>query len=88
MKTPSSHYRRRGLLLHRAPQSLAKTIARDETNMSTFECTRKPSGIYLLESFMHTNMVGGSKGGLFISDKLFSPWKRYLYIFVEKGKMF
>ena len=23
------------------PRSLARTIARDETNMSTFECTRK-----------------------------------------------
>ena len=88
MKIPSSHCRRRSLLLHTAPQSLAKTIARDETNMSTFECTRNPSGMESLEGLMHNNMVGGSKGSLLIYEKHFSPQKRYLYIFVEKGKIF
>ena len=44
MNIPSSCYRRRSLLPQTAPQSLAKTIARDETNMSTFECTHKPPG--------------------------------------------
>ena len=34
------------------PRSLARTIARDETNMSTFECTRKlPQHEYALVLF-------------------------------------
>ena len=34
------------------PRSLARTIARDETNMSTFECTRKlPQHEYALVFF-------------------------------------
>ena len=41
MKIPSSHSRRQAPLQRSAPRDLAKTIARDETNMSTFECTRK-----------------------------------------------
>ena len=79
MKIPSSHYRRRSLLLHTAPQSLAKTIARDETNMSTLECTRKPPGIKLLARLMHNIIVGGSKGiplfckSIFLKKKI-SPY--------------
>ena len=35
------------------PRSLARTIARDETNMSTFECTRKlPQHEYALVLFL------------------------------------
>ena len=35
------------------PRSLASTIARDETNMSTFECTRKlPQHEYALVLFL------------------------------------
>ena len=53
------------------PRSLARTIARDETNMSTFECTRKlPQHEYaLVLSYFHT----------FI-------YLKHLYIFIEKGK--
>ena len=53
------------------PHSLARTIARDETNMSTFECTRKlPQHEYaLVLSYFHT----------FI-------YLKHLYIFIEKGK--
>ena len=38
--------------------------------------------IKLFKGLMHTNMVEGSKGSLVIYKK------RYLYIFVEKGKIF
>ena len=71
MKIPSSRHRRCSTLLHTAPQSLAKTIARDETNMSTFECTCKPPDNYLLEELMHNNMVEGSKGNLLIYKSIF-----------------
>ena len=55
-----------------APHSLARTIARDETNMSTFECTRKlPQHENAPISFLIVKL-------LFIS--------KHLYIFVERGK--
>ena len=41
MEIPSSHRSRHTPLLRSSPRDLAKTIARDETNMSTFDCTRK-----------------------------------------------
>ena len=53
------------------PRSLARTIARDETNMSTFECTRKlPQHEYALVLFYLTTFV----------------YLKHLYIFIEKGK--
>ena len=41
MEIPSSRRSRHTPPRRSAPRSLAKTIARDETNMSTFDCTRK-----------------------------------------------
>ena len=53
------------------PRSLARTIARDETNMSTFECTRKlPQHEYALVLFWLTTFI----------------YLKHLYIFIEKGK--
>ena len=53
------------------PRSLARTIARDETNMSTFECTRKlPQHEYALVLFYLTTFI----------------YLKHLYIFIEKGK--
>ena len=53
------------------PRSLARTIARDETNMSTFECTRKlPQHEYALVLFYFHTLI----------------YLKHLYIFIEKGK--
>ena len=53
------------------PRSLARTIARDETNMSTFECTRKlPQHEYALVLTIKDNFI----------------YFKHLYIFIEKGK--
>ena len=53
------------------PRSLARTIARDETNMSTFECTRKlPQHEYALVLFYFHTFI----------------YLKHLYIFIEKGK--
>ncbi len=41
MEIPSSRRSRHTPPRRISPRSLAKTIARDETNMSTFDCTRK-----------------------------------------------
>ena len=69
MEIPSSHRSRRTPLLRSAPRNLAKTIARDETNMSTFDCTRK------LPPNEHA-LVLCSFSNLYIL--------RHLYIFIEK----
>ena len=71
MEIPSSHRNRHTPPRRSAPRSLARTIARDETNMSTFECTRKlPQHEYaLVLSLFHT----------FI-------YLKHLYICIEKGK--
>ena len=40
------------------PRSLARTIARDETNMSTFDCTRKlPQHEYALVLFYFLTFI-------------------------------
>ena len=53
------------------PRSLARTIARDETNMSTFECTRKlPQHEYAIVLFKFPTFI----------------YLKHLYIFIEKGK--
>ena len=53
------------------PRSLARTIARDETNMSTFDCTRKlPQHEYALVLFLIPGFI----------------YLKHLYIFIEKGK--
>ena len=53
------------------PRSLARSIARDETNMSTFECTRKlPQHEYALVLFYFHTFI----------------YLKHLYIFIEKGK--
>ena len=51
------------------PRSLARSIARVETNMSTFECTRKlPQHEYALVLFYLTAFI----------------YLKHLYIFVKK----
>ena len=72
MEIPSSHSSRHTPLRHSAPRDLAKTIARDETNMSTFDCTRK------LPQHEHALV-------LLLFHKTFILLK-HLYIFVEKVK--
>ena len=53
------------------PRSLARSIARDETNMSTFECTRKlPQHEYAIFLFLFHTFI----------------YLKHLYIFVEEDK--
>ena len=72
MEILSSHRSRHTPARRNAPpRSLARTIARDETNMSTFECTRKlPQHEYALVLFCLTTFI----------------YLKHLYIFIEKGK--
>ena len=72
MEILSSHRSRHTLARRSAPpRSLARSIARDETNMSTFECTRKlPQHEYALVLFWLTTFI----------------YLKHLYIFIEKGK--
>ena len=71
MEIPSSRRSRHTPPRRSAPRSLAKTIARDETNMSTFDCTRKlPQHEYALVLFYFHTFI----------------YLKHLYIFIEKGK--
>ena len=71
MKIPSSHRSHHTPLQRSSPRDLAKTIARDETNMSTIVLANYPSTEYaaVLDYFLQHFYLS-----------------KYLYIFIEKGK--